>query len=66
MTTLCTNLLSDLGVLGSVEVHEFQLGLIPLERDILSLEIDDAWRRMALVSSSGCFERAASLGLRSD
>lgn len=49
MTTLCTNLLSDLGVLGSIQVQEFQLGLIPLERDILSLETDDAWRRMALV-----------------
>ena len=49
MTTLCTNLLSDLGVLGSVEVQEFQLGLIPLDKDVLSLETDDAWRRMALV-----------------
>ncbi len=50
MTTLCTNLLSDLGVLGSIEVQEFQLGLIPLEKDVLSLESDDAWRRLALVS----------------
>ena len=50
MTTLCTNLLSDLGVLGSIEVREFQLGLIPLDKDLLSLEIDDAWRRLALVS----------------
>lgn len=50
MTTLCTNLLSDLGVLGSLEVQEFQLGLIPLEKDVLSLESEDAWRKLALVS----------------
>lgn len=54
MTTLCTNLLSDLGVLGSLEVQEFQLGLIPLERDVLSLESDDAWRKLALVSPAHC------------
>lgn len=50
MTTVCTTLLSDLGVLGSIDVQELQLGLIPLEKDLLSLESEDVWRKLALVS----------------
>ena len=64
MTTLCTNLLSDLGVLGSVEVQEFQLGLIPLDKDVLSLESDDAWRRMALVRLSCTGQGPVTAGVR--
>ncbi|GAA5919703.1 hypothetical protein JCM1841_000755 [Sporobolomyces salmonicolor] len=48
MTTLCTTVLSDLGVLGSVDVQDFQLGLIPLEKDVLSLEYEDVWKKTAL------------------
>ncbi|GAA5821189.1 hypothetical protein JCM11251_004506 [Rhodosporidiobolus azoricus] len=48
MTTLCTSVLSDLGVFGSLDVQEFQLGLIPLERDVLSLEADDSWKKIEL------------------
>jgi len=50
MTTLCTSTLSDLGVLGSIDVQEFQLGLIPLEKDLLSLEYEDVYRKLFLVS----------------
>lgn len=49
MTALCTTVLSDLGVLGSLEIQEFQLGLIPLEKDVLSLEYEDVWRKIELV-----------------
>lgn len=49
MTTLCTTLLSDLGVLGSIEVQELQLGLIPLEKDVLSLEYEETWKKTELV-----------------
>ncbi|KAJ8295842.1 Vacuolar protein sorting-associated protein 33A [Rhodotorula toruloides] len=48
MTALCTTVLSDLGVLGSLEIQEFQLGLIPLEKDVLSLEYEDVWRKIEL------------------
>ncbi|BGP23278.1 Vacuolar protein-sorting-associated protein 33 [Rhodotorula toruloides] len=48
MTALCTKALSDLGVLGSLEIQEFQLGLIPLEKDVLSLEYEDVWRKIEL------------------
>ena len=33
-------------MLGSLDVQEFQLGLIPLESDLLSLEAEDVWRRI--------------------
>lgn len=51
MTSLCTSVLSDLGVLGSLEIQELQLGLIPLENDVLSLEYEDVWRKTELVRS---------------
>lgn len=51
MTSICTQTLSELGVLGSIDIQEFQLGLIPLERDLLSLEYDDVYRKLALVSA---------------
>lgn len=51
MTSLCTTALSDLGVLGSIELQELQLGLIPLEDDVLSLEYEDVWRKTELVRS---------------
>lgn len=51
MTSLCTSILSDLGVLGSLEIQELQLGLIPLENDVLSLEYEDVWRKTELVRS---------------
>lgn len=54
MTTLCKTLLSDLGVLGSIEIQEFQLGFIPLEKDVLSLEMEDVWKKLELVSPFFC------------
>lgn len=51
MTSLCTSILSDLGVLGSLEIQELQLGLIPLETDVLSLEYENVWRKTELVRS---------------
>lgn len=51
MSAVCTQALSDLGVLGSIDIQEFQLGLIPLEKDLLSLEYDDVYRKLALVSA---------------
>ncbi|GAA5892892.1 hypothetical protein JCM8208_004118 [Rhodotorula glutinis] len=54
MTTLCTTVLSDLGVLGSIEVQELQLGLIPLEKDVLSLEYEDTWKKTELDGDYSC------------
>ncbi|SCZ99564.1 BZ3500_MvSof-1268-A1-R1_Chr3-1g06103 [Microbotryum saponariae] len=48
LTAPCQALLSDLGVLGSLDIHEFQLGLITLESDLLSLEMEDSYKRLEL------------------
>ncbi|GAA5932062.1 tethering complex ATP-binding subunit VPS33 [Sporobolomyces koalae] len=48
MTALCTTVLADAGVLGSLEVQDFQLGFIPLDRDLLSLEYEDVYKRIQL------------------
>lgn len=39
VTSVCASVLEDLGVFGSVEMHELPMSLIPLERDVLSLEL---------------------------
>lgn len=49
LTEICSNLLEELGVLSSLDIQEFQLGLIPLEQDVLSLESEDVWRKLAMV-----------------
>jgi hypothetical protein len=49
MTSICSTVLSHLGVLGSIDVQEYQLGLIPLENDVLSLESEDVWKKLCLV-----------------
>lgn len=36
---MCASILEDLGVLGSVDIHEFPMALIPLEQDLLSMEL---------------------------
>ncbi|KAH8926693.1 Sec1-like protein [Atractiella rhizophila] len=40
VTSLCKTTLEDLGVYGSIDLHEFPLGLLTLERDLLSMELD--------------------------
>ncbi|SCV71230.1 BQ2448_2818 [Microbotryum intermedium] len=48
LTAPCQALLSDLGVLGSLDIHEFQLGLITLESDLLSLEMENSYKMLEL------------------
>ncbi|CAD6566491.1 MAG: hypothetical protein TREMPRED_002655 [Tremellales sp. Tagirdzhanova-0007] len=47
-TELCRKVLEDEGVAGDVEVSEFKLEFIPMEDDLLSLEMDDASRDIYL------------------
>jgi len=51
MTKLCTSILEDMGVLGSIEIQDFMLGLIPIDKDVLSLEYEDVYKTIMLVSS---------------
>ncbi|ODO00685.1 ATP-binding protein [Cryptococcus wingfieldii CBS 7118] len=44
VTELCRKVLEDQGVAGDVTLSEFKLGLIPMEDDLLSLEMEDVSR----------------------
>ena len=55
-TLVCNKILEDAGVLGDVGVEELSLNFVPLEQDVLSLCLDDAFSDLYLV-----FETAASL-----
>lgn len=44
-------MLEDAGIIGDVNIAEFPLYFLPLEQDILSLELDDAFSDLYLVGS---------------
>ena len=44
LETLCTQALQDAGVYAALQIQSFPLDLIPLERDLLSLEQPDAFK----------------------
>jgi hypothetical protein len=46
---VCSSVLEEEGVFGSVEVLSLPLELVPLDRDVLSLECEDSYRRIFLV-----------------
>ncbi|KAI9834756.1 MAG: hypothetical protein M1819_002842 [Sarea resinae] len=47
-TLVCDKILEDEGVLGDVNFGEFPLYFVPLERDLLSLEMEDSFRDLYL------------------
>lgn len=49
---MSNKVLEDAGVLGDVSVSELPLYFMPLENDLLSLELDDAFMDMYLVSGN--------------
>ena len=51
-TLVCNKILEDAGVLGDVSVEEFPLYFMPLEQDVLSLELEDSFADLYLVCSS--------------
>ncbi|KIR34577.1 ATP-binding protein [Cryptococcus deuterogattii MMRL2647] len=48
ITELCKKVLEDQGVAGDVTLSEFNLGFIPMEDDLLSLEMEDVARDIYL------------------
>lgn len=53
VTQICKNALSEAGVLGSVQVKEFDLNFVPLEKDVFSLEEEfGGYSRIFAVRSS--------------
>ena len=49
-TSTCIKILAEGGVLGDVEVGELPLLFLPLESDLLSLELDNAFKELYFVS----------------
>lgn len=49
-TELCRKVLEEEGVLGDVTLTEYNLAFIPLEPDVLSLEMDHASKEIFAVS----------------
>jgi hypothetical protein len=47
-------ILEEAGVLGEVNVHEYPLYFIPLSDDLLSLELEDTFTDLYLVSIQMC------------
>ena len=48
-TLLSDTILEEAGVLGDLTSHEFDLSFLPLEDDVLSLELDDSFSDLYLV-----------------
>ncbi|EHA57400.1 vacuolar protein sorting-associated protein 33A [Pyricularia oryzae 70-15] len=49
-TTMSDKLLEEAGVLGDVNISELPLYFFPLERDVLSLELEDSFRDLFLAN----------------
>ena len=50
-TLVSNKVLEDEGVLGDVNVSDFSLYFLPLENDVLSLELEDSFTDLYLVRS---------------
>jgi vacuolar protein sorting-associated protein 33A len=48
-TLVCGKIFEDAGVLGDVSVEEFPLYFLPLDEDLLSLELEDSFGDLHLV-----------------
>ena len=48
-TLVCNKIMEEAGILGDISVEEFPLYFIPLEDDVLSLELDDSLGDLYLV-----------------
>ena len=49
-TLLSNKILEEEGILGDVDISEFPLYFLPLEDDLLSLELQDSFTELFLVS----------------
>ena len=61
-TLVCEKILEDEGVLGDLTIGEFPLHFIPLEPDLLSLELESSFEELYLV----CISRRPLIVLASD
>jgi hypothetical protein len=53
-TLICERILEEEGVFGDAHVSEFAMDMIPLEEDVLSLELYDAFADLYLRKDTSC------------
>ncbi|GFF33310.1 vacuolar protein sorting-associated protein 33A [Aspergillus udagawae] len=58
-TFVSNKILEDAGIIGDVNITEFPLYFVPLEQDVLSLELDDSFGDLYLHRDPGCIFLAA-------
>ncbi|KAH1490464.1 hypothetical protein LV164_001622 [Aspergillus fumigatus] len=58
-TFVSNKILEDAGIIGDVNIFEFPLYFVPLEQDVLSLELDDSFGDLYLHKDPGCIFLAA-------
>ncbi|KAF7182235.1 hypothetical protein CNMCM7691_001714 [Aspergillus felis] len=58
-TFVSNKILEDAGIIGDVNITEFPLYFVPLEQDVLSLELDDSFGDLYLHNDPGCIFLAA-------
>ncbi|GFF55836.1 vacuolar protein sorting-associated protein 33A [Aspergillus udagawae] len=58
-TFVSNTILEDAGIIGDVNITEFPLYFVPLEQDVLSLELDDSFGDLYLHRDPGCIFLAA-------
>lgn len=49
-TLVCSKVFEDAGVLGDISLEEFPLYFLPIDQDVLSLELEDSFADLYLVS----------------
>lgn len=47
-TVACEQVLEDEGVLENTEIGEFNLGFLPIDNDLITLEMDDVFRQVPI------------------
>jgi hypothetical protein len=61
-TVICERILEEEGVLGSLQVDEYPLWLIPFEEDVLSLELDNVFQEVGVEKDfSSLFDVASAI-----
>ncbi|RAL13796.1 Sec1 family protein [Aspergillus homomorphus CBS 101889] len=58
-TLVSNTILEEAGIIGDVNIAEFPLYFMPLEQDVLSLELEDAFSDLYLHKNPGCIFHSA-------
>ena len=66
ISSLCTAVLQDEGVYGAVEMYTFPMEFVPLEKDVLSLELENSYKSIFLVCFVSAFIESAARSYSQD